>query len=80
MQLKNSKTKGTRRSHKSFYPGSLFHKSYVQSFAHQRKDFHYTNKVYKPKHTQDPILNPTRWSFTPCVAPHHTRCTILMQM
>jgi len=29
MQFKKSRSNGTRKSHKSFYPDSLFHKSYV---------------------------------------------------
>jgi len=36
----NQKSKGRRESHKAFYLGSLFHKSYVQPFAQQCKDFH----------------------------------------
>jgi len=44
--FKISKSKERRRSHKSFYPSSFFHKNYVQSFAQQCKDFHYIIQVY----------------------------------
>jgi len=75
MQLENLKSKGTRRSHKLFI--------LVYSFTsplHNIERIFTLSITFTTKTCLRPNLKPYKMVFYPCVAPHRTRCTLLVQM